>query len=457
MSKPFEHKGPLGSKFEDFEFEANSSNWDSIESALNKSEDSAPLAEKFFADLAPVSVDVWTAIDEELHPKKKRRFVIWWSGIAAGILGLALLNNYGEDSLISSDNPVQESVTNELVGLNKLIFQDKVKSSSRKISENEKQTTTSISIKENDRLENLEFKSSVMENLDQIKTYSLNLPNQSGVTLKREEHQILFNKTVSAEDLLSISNAHKSIKVNAVKLGVSPALALSKMNEENQYDAFQSSSSTSYLDINASGNVVENSTTNNSNTVLLDVMYSPADFGSFTPNSSVEYSLAKSYSLPLSLGGLLNYTITSRLSLSSGFEYTLTSYEFEKGYWKAYQRKGIKGYLGVPIQFSINLLENQKFQVYPLLGGKLFRGVYGKESYVYKNSSENLVSVDERVTNSQFGCSGSIGVGTQIQLYKKLNFYFQATSDYTVLAPLDSYWEDKPISISLQGGLSICL
>lgn len=478
MSKQSSHNGPLSGKFDDYEFEPNNSAWDSIESALNSDENSAPLGEKFSNDLEPVSVDVWVNIERELHPEKKRRFIVWWTGVAAGLVSVLFLLNLNSNtgSTQSSLGNEKASSTNNLsltnsqgnteseklgmspkgkVGKEEYVQKEVLEPASKSefMEQKSVQGAAPISIGELEMID----ENSVFE--------ALRIPNKLVCDLKTPELQIWIPTVVTSEDLFVNEKEEKSANSShRIQLGLSPVFALEneKMDMANETMNFSSNptggfNSTSTVSIDSLGNVIPDST----NTVILNSYSSPVN-STFVPNSSVSVNEAKEYRRPFSFGFIYRYDLNEIFTLSSGIEYTRSSYNYSEGYWKAFDRKGTKGYLGVPILISGNLLNRNRLQLYPLLGAKVFRGIYGKETYSYEaysfaTGSNEIVQKEEDVEDLGYGLSSSIGIGAQIKLYKKLNFYVQTSTEYILKSPVDSYWEENPISFAFQTGLSIKL
>ena len=461
MSKQFEYNSPLGDKFDGFEVEPSNSSWESIHAALDSNDNTAPLSEKFKNDLEPVSVDVWTNIEEELHPKKKRRFIYWWSGIAAGLIGIAVFMNL-------SDTENKMMTSNEIVPQEKLILKD-IKSSNLIIKEGvllsgrELKDTNYKNKIESNQFDDLGTSSQDLIikdeafSLDTVNDnfYILSLDKRNDVKLDLENEGIKKIKTINRSNLLLDNKNGKEVALKSLKFGVSPLLGLSKSQEEPLIAFNSISNPQEFVDVNNSGNVVSNST--DPDLIFVANTFTPVSSLSFTPNSQVVYNNSKQYNQPISFGALFSYSIKTRLAISSGLEYTSTSYSFDEGYWKAFQRTGVKSYLGIPITINYNVLNNERYQFYPIIGMKVYRGIYGKDTYVYENSANDVGLEKVSVSNTKFGISGSLGIGTQMKLYKKLQFYLQASSEYAVKAPEDSYWNDNPLSLSFQAGFSIKL
>ena len=467
MSKQSEHNGPLGDKFDDFQFEPGESTWDSIESSLRVDEHSAPLSEMFATDVAPVSVDVWPEIEKELHPEKKRRFIYWWTGVAAGLVAVVLLFNVSS----SSDNNVlvfNEITTHEKsikfeIKPHKFLIKESIRTDDKELIDfsAEKNIKSNHFVNNSNSLQSTVVRDEIatsnvfQDSYSAEEFYKLSLDKKADIKLSLELEGILPIKSTNISDLLSLINEKKEQPLNLLKFGVSPLIGFSNAQKEPLLANNASSNSSGYIDVNNSGNVV--SSYSDPYLLTLPNVFTPVSSLSFTPNSQVAYNESKQYSQPIGVGASFSYSINSKLSISSGLEYTSTRYSFDEGYWKAFQRTGTKGYLGIPVTFNYNVINNERFQLYPLLGTKVYTEIYGKESYVYETSTNGVVLEEVSVRNSNLGISGSIGIGTQVQLYKKLQFYLQASSEYALKAHKDSYWNDNPLSLSLQAGFSIKL
>lgn len=475
MSKQFKNSGPLSEKFDDYEFEPSDSSWDSIHDALNAHENSAPLGDKFAGDLEPVSVDVWTAIEKELHPKKKRRFILWWSGVAAGIVFVIMMFNLdGEDnSSVARNNFAKEGgllLRTKSKNFRKLNHKSKAAKMNRGAESLKLAPTISLPLVQKEKNPskkkqeafhcNVTVVTETLEEEFDHKYFPICLPVKKILQLDSEKEFLTENTSVEATELLLADNRKKSnLPQNGIQIGFSPMVGLEKQQSDLALTPSNSTNFSNTSDvvvIDNTGNVIIDNSSTQSSDLIFSSSFTPVS-ESFAINSFVQVSQRKEYNKPFSLGMMYNIGLSSKLTLITGLEYTMSSYRYAEGYWKAYNREGRKAYLGIPLVVSANMIHYQRIKLYPLLGAKVFRGISGREVYRYKINNGEVVEEVEKVDNVGVGLSCSAGLGTRVNIYKKLNFYFQVSSEYAFKAPEDSYWEKTPHLFLLQGGLSIDL
>lgn len=471
MSKQSSHKGPLGDKFEDYEFEPGNSAWNSIEDALHKEESSAPLEGKFDDHLEPVSVDVWEEIEKELHPEKKRRFIIWWSGVAAGLISVLMILNLNSNDELQSERLVKTRTHGERGSDFNVTQEGQIAEGNtilNVVKALPKEALTMIRYAQDiNTNESSSFDKSEINNSDYTlaqevgKVYEqLSLDNKLVQRITNEEKRIYPEVNVS--DLLKQpEKANDKIKSrnNALRFGVSPMLGFEKnepLSEGFQLNSTASISNDSYstVSIDNSGAVNIDSSNIFSNDVILSSMFTPSAIP-FLPNSTVKVSHEKTYNQPISLGFLFSHGIHERLVVSSGIEFLTSGYTYKEGYWKAYDRKGVKNYIGVPLSVSYNLIHRRRIKLYPLIGLKALKGIYGKETYIYGSAQNDAVLQDEKIENKELVVTGSYGVGGQVSLYKNLNLFLQVSSEHSIKTPDDSFWEKNPTALSIQTGISL--
>ena len=104
MSKQSENNGPLGDKFNDFEFTPSSNLFDEIQNGLASDPEIGALSEKFNAFSPDVSEKIWPKIEKELHSKNKRRAIIWWGAAAIFIVG------FGIGNLLNTNDDLSETI-----------------------------------------------------------------------------------------------------------------------------------------------------------------------------------------------------------------------------------------------------------------------------------------------------------------------------------------------------------
>ena len=90
MSSQSDHNSPLGDKFKDFEYKPSNSLFGNIHNGLRADPDQGVLTDKFTDFEYSVSEGAWEKIEKELHPKKRRKAILWWSAASVFVIGIGL-------------------------------------------------------------------------------------------------------------------------------------------------------------------------------------------------------------------------------------------------------------------------------------------------------------------------------------------------------------------------------
>lgn len=127
--------------------------------------------------------------------------------------------------------------------------------------------------------------------------------------------------------------------------------------------------------------------------------------------------------MPVALGVQVKTSLTERLYLGAGINYTylLTKYDamVDKELFKGSYNQ--LHYVGIPINLYYNFVNNNKLGVYATLGGAIEKCV--NSHYIYGSNV-----MDEKVKGLQY--SANIGIGVEYWIVNRLGIYFDPTIAY---------------------------
>ncbi len=474
MAQQSYNKGPLGDKFNDFEFSPSNNLFDGIQNGLSQDPEVGSLSDKFENYSTKVSEKVWVDIEKELHPKKKRRAIIWW-GAAAGLALVLLLTFFSESNYEGRGNLTEIEKENEIFvsSISKAVKPDDIAQSAIKNSlniekvENELSSNFQIELKKNASLP------------------PSNMVKQDGA-LSEKELPVKTN-SILKESVISSNNVSRLILIEPLEMPMvfgldekiykdnSADLAAELLtgfdeNEEGEYlikhglstvtgslfsaslfSLLKDASDVAEMDVNFSNAMlVENSTGSmsfdNGNWSFTQTATSSQSFIIDDFNTEAQY---KKYSSPISIGALYQRGLNTRISVSTGLMYTSVAFEYSSGIWASYERRGKERYLSIPVNLTFNLLKKSKFKLFPLIGGQVDLGLNGEDDVSY-----NVFS-NSKLKQSNTGPQISIlsGGGLSYDLTSRLSLFGQSVFQYYVSTSDYSYFSEIPKAISYQGGI----
>lgn len=146
--------------------------------------------------------------------------------------------------------------------------------------------------------------------------------------------------------------------------------------------------------------------------------------GPNNPVSEDKYD-TKKYLPPLSFGFSLRKNISKRISIGSGLVYTYLQTELSNSHNKAISSKSKLHYLGVPLNLSLNLWENDNWNIYYSIGGMVEKGLRGEIS-----EKTNNVSVESSGDISGFQWSAQTSIGATYKFAPKFGIFIEPKGVY---------------------------
>jgi hypothetical protein len=148
-------------------------------------------------------------------------------------------------------------------------------------------------------------------------------------------------------------------------------------------------------------------------------------------NGSGPVSVVKKYRRPLTIGIMIHYPLTNRLSLVSGLNYIKSTYELQSGgpsnYIRSYQQTDD---IGIPVQLSYIVKSGKKYYSYIIGGGMIEKSFQRSQklSYVVNDllKSENT----DALTTNGIRSSFNIGAGIDYGISEKLGFFLEPNLRY---------------------------
>ena len=148
-----------------------------------------------------------------------------------------------------------------------------------------------------------------------------------------------------------------------------------------------------------------------------------------------------SLNFPLRVGLSTRIPLEERLSLTTGFEYSLYSSKFT--YTLSGEKTQLAHYMGIPVRLDWTLASNKWLDVY--LGGGL------EADYCL-----GATLAGERIAKDGFGLSLLGAGGIQLNLTKQIGLYVEPEISWTIPSEshvLQTYRSDNPVMFSLTSGL----
>lgn len=178
--------------------------------------------------------------------------------------------------------------------------------------------------------------------------------------------------------------------------------------------------------------------------------------GEGSVNAGVSESGASTYGVPFTLGAGVRFSVTDKLSLGTGLDYSLLTRSF-KGTYSGSLSERYEGtifhnvqYLGVPLNVYYNLLGTRDglMDIYAWGGGEAEYCISNK----YRLMSASPVVIPDKAGGFQF--SAALGVGIQFKLTDKLGLYLDPSVRYYFHGNQPkSVRTDKPFMFTFDAGL----
>ncbi len=481
MRRPFKHID-LGDKFSEFEYTPDDSNWNAISGGINPKKQPGALTAKMDDLSVTPSSDVWSGISATLHPKRKKRVAAWWwTGAAASLVFITLLNlgDFSPSELTAYTPRVQEGQMITSIDSDDTDYEEKNSGQLASFTSKENSLENSASVEKAEKLTDLNSFTAVQS--QERFNPKLSVENYDHRTKEAAENEV-FASNSEEETLIGLGNENKdfigttSISVLALKqallpslqenldLGSTRLLAQGKipfwLNNQAQDDnsdlawAGSSISALTQLSGSAQTEMGQLSTTVESipdETFVQDV---PG-----VANISYEYTSEEEFSTPIYINlqfeKQLKTGTKNRISLGSGLGYLRMNsrINFESETVSSITRIR-RNYLVVPLYVKYDWVKKQKWNLYTSLGST------GEFSLSGKSETEDFVNGElEEAYESELNlgvgqANAYLSLGANVQVLKKLNFFTEASVARYYYSTHYNFWSTKELWPSLRTGFT---
>lgn len=460
MAQQSENNNPLKDKFNEFEFTPSNNFFDGIQDAINNDPEQGGLSHVFSNFEKNVDDEVWNSIEKELHPKKKRRGIIWWG--AAACIAIALGVNF-MDSNSEMLNPIASSETSEEIEIDsknsQLVFTgNQVEKSAKEYeptsSGGEKKEIVATLVEAREVKKNYTAKSiRTIKVVDQpqyqiinIETKRIKLNDNYNEQLEKQNFQNLAAELFDGLEREEKKHKKKKHKINPYSGSLFASGTSFASNEMAESVAAEEDLSfTEGIPIvDATGVILVMSTEE----LPMDV---PSSVVEYISDNEIEVGGEyKDYNSPITFGVLYERQIKDGLSISSGLNFTKVGFRYSEGFWSNHDRKGTESFLGIPLYLSYDFVKNSKLDLYPVLGAQVDFGIATKESV----NKEGL-TVDVELKKHSLGRHVSLigGAGVAYGLTDNLSLYGQSVYQRNVFNKADNFLSQNPSNLNIQAGL----
>lgn len=172
-----------------------------------------------------------------------------------------------------------------------------------------------------------------------------------------------------------------------------------------------------------------------------------------TKNGIQEKSIS-TYGIPLSLGLGVRFSISDKLSIGTGLDWTLLSRSFSGIYTDA--TKSVNSeinnelhYIGIPLNLYFDILTDRNIQFYVWGGGSIEKGLVNR--FRIQNGPDDI-TFKQSVKGLQL--SSAIGVGIEFSLSDRLGLYLDPSARYYFdCNQPNSVRTAKPFMLNFEAGL----
>lgn len=450
MSSQSDHNSPLGDKFKDFEYKPSNSLFGNIHNGLRADPDQGVLNDKFTDFEYSVSEGAWEKIEKELHPKKRRKAILWWSAASVFVIGIGL-GIFGEFK--SNDNEISQLNTNNLP--NPIISSPKripLMSSTKKI------TKERVLDKQKQAFSKRRNNLVISQTSSQIKNESTGLlrgtkyyyeaisVDEKRISLHEQRFATIYKDSLSnlsSELLNGLENKnddHRFVRHTLASVIGSFTGASGSFFEMDASDEFVNSSENALFSENFTSFDMPSS-----------VSSDPFPSEGVVQSNEFHRARYKDYSAPTSFGFLYQRNLNKQFSIASGLIYTRIGYQYKNQSLSEFHEKGQEEYIAIPLNISFDLLKNSSFDLYPLIGAQVDFGLNGKDEFKFDGTDNGVTTIDKISPGNLY--SVLTGVGSSYALTQKLSLFGQTVFQYYPSASQYSYYSNKPTNLSFQGGI----
>ncbi len=171
--------------------------------------------------------------------------------------------------------------------------------------------------------------------------------------------------------------------------------------------------------------------------------------GAFSQNITRGGMTDFKHSMPLRFGLDFGFSLTDRLSLSTGLIYSHLKSDFSRINSTFVDGRQMLHYLGIPVFVQYDIIAKNKFRLYASLGGEFNYNLKTKQ--VYKTLSDNI---EQNFIDHSPVWSIGAKAGVAYNLFKGVELYAEPeVSHYMSNSKVQSYWLDNDIVFSVNIGL----
>ncbi|MCT4600576.1 MAG: hypothetical protein N4A32_06725 [Marinifilaceae bacterium] len=147
------------------------------------------------------------------------------------------------------------------------------------------------------------------------------------------------------------------------------------------------------------------------------------------------------HSIPIALGVSIKYSLSEKLALESGINYTYLHSKLTEVYSAESFSQNLH-YIGIPINISYSFNYNKAIAYYALLGSEIEKMIIAKKDN--KTEYPNVWQL-----------SFKAGIGTQIQIYKAISMFGELSVRYGIedKSSWESYRTDNPLQMNIRLGI----
>lgn len=270
---------------------------------------------------------------------------------------------------------------------------------------------------------------------DEIKKPTANEVASTPTTLTADT---ISTETASAEEV-SREVASTDVPVNQVEpRGETMPSSVQYVASTEKFRKEESDNKSVSFALNASGLAV-GSIANGSVSYNEDFMYNDATQSDINSNPGFQGSIETGYQgsveinkekhhRPITVGLQVGMSLSNRLSVNTGVNYTYLYSEFDKGVVHTDQKLH---YVGVPAMLNYSMYQNDVFGAYIGAGGSISFGVSGKADKHWVNKGV-LNSTSEKLQNLPIYFSPVVSLGVQLNMFKGLNLYAEPSLQYNI-------------------------
>ncbi len=171
-------------------------------------------------------------------------------------------------------------------------------------------------------------------------------------------------------------------------------------------------------------------------------------------NNGIQEKSVSTYGIPLSLGLGVRFSVSDKLSIGTGLDWTLLSRSFSGIYTDA--SKSVNSeinnelhYIGIPLNLYFDILTDRNIKFYVWGGGSVEKGLVNR--FRIQNGSDDII-FKQSVKGLQW--SSAVGLGIEFSLSDRLGLYLDPSARYYFdCNQPNSVRTAKPFMLNFEAGL----